>query len=134
LKSKVDELGHANSDMQNLMDATAIATVFLDRDLRITRFTPSAVTLFNLIATDVGRPLSHLRTQLQYPELADDARRVLERLALVEREVGASDGNWYLVRMLPYRTLDDRIAGVVLTFVDISERKQGQEALRRSED
>ncbi|MDI4667294.1 PAS domain-containing protein, partial [Xanthobacter autotrophicus] len=102
LKSKVDELGHANSDMQNLMDATAIATVFLDRDLRITRFTPSAVTLFNLIATDVGRPLSHLRTQLQYPELADDARRVLERLALVEREVGASDGNWYLVRMLPY--------------------------------
>lgn len=134
LKSKVDELGHANSDMQNLMDATAIATVFLDRDLRITRFTPSAVTLFNLIGTDVGRPLSHLRTQLQYPELADDARRVLERLALVEREVGASDGNWYLVRMLPYRTLDDRIAGVVLTFVDISERKQGQEALRRSED
>ncbi|AVS74748.1 PAS domain S-box protein [Paracidovorax cattleyae] len=134
LKSKVDELGHANSDMQNLMDATAIATVFLDRDLRITRFTPSAVTLFNLIATDVGRPLSHLRTQLQYPELAEDARRVLERLALVEREVGASDGNWYLVRMLPYRTLDDRIAGVVLTFVDISERKQGQEALRRSED
>ncbi|AVS81653.1 histidine kinase [Paracidovorax avenae] len=134
LKSKVDELGHANSDMQNLMDATAIATVFLDRDLRITRFTPSAVTLFNLIATDVGRPLSHLRTQLQYPELSEDARRVLERLALVEREVGASDGNWYLVRMLPYRTLDDRIAGVVLTFVDISERKQGQEALRRSED
>ncbi len=69
------------------MDATAIATVFLDRDLRITRFTPSAVTLFNLIATDVGRPLSHLRTQLQYPELSEDARRVLERLALVEREV-----------------------------------------------
>ncbi|WP_269769853.1 PAS domain S-box protein [Paracidovorax citrulli] len=134
LKSKVDELGHANSDMQNLMDATAIATVFLDRDLRITRFTPSAVTLFHLISTDVGRPLSNLRTQLQYPELAEDARRVLERLALVEREVGASDGNWYLVRMLPYRTLDDRIAGVVLTFVDISERKQGQEALRRSED
>ncbi|KAF1047405.1 chemotaxis protein CheB [Xylophilus sp.] len=134
LKSKVDELGHANSDMQNLMDATAIATVFLDRDLRITRYSPSAVALFNLIATDVGRPLAHLHTQLRYPELVDDARRVLERLAPVERQVGEPGSHSYLVRLLPYRTLDDRIAGVVLTFVDISERVKGAEALRQSED
>ncbi len=127
LKSKVDELGHANSDMHNLMDATAIATVFLDRELRITRFTPSAVTLFNLIPTDVGRPLTDLTTQLHYPELGEDAQRVLERLVPIEREVGQADGSWYLARLLPYRTIEDRIAGVVLSFVNITERKQAEE-------
>nr|WP_145547003.1 PAS domain S-box protein [Variovorax boronicumulans] len=134
LKSKVDELGHANSDMHNLMDATAIATVFLDRDLRITRFTPSAVALFNLIPTDVGRPLSDLTSHLDYPNLGSDAAQVLERLAPIEHEVDEEGGNRFLVRMLPYRTLDDHIGGVVLTFVDITERKRGQEALRRSEE
>ena len=79
LKSKVDELGHANSDLQNLMAATAIATVFLDRELRITRFTPSAVDLFNLIPADVGRPLADLATGSTTRELSDDAERVLER-------------------------------------------------------
>ncbi|MDR6536579.1 PAS domain S-box protein [Variovorax soli] len=127
LKNKVDELGRANSDMQNLMDATAIASVFLDRELRITRYTPSAVTLFNLIPTDLGRPLTDLTTQLRYPELGDDAQRVLERLVPIEREVGQADGSWYLARLLPYRTIEDRIAGVVLSFVDITERKQAEE-------
>jgi two-component system CheB/CheR fusion protein len=134
LKSKVDELGHANSDMQNLMDATAIATVFLDRQLRITRYTPSAITLFNFIASDIGRPLAHLHTQLLYPQLVEDANLVLERLAPVERQIGAPPGRSYLVRLLPYRTVDDRIAGVVLTFVDITERLEDAEALRQSED
>jgi two-component system CheB/CheR fusion protein len=134
LKSNVDELAHANSDMHNLMDATAIATIFLDRDLRITRYTPSARTLFKLIPTDVGRPLSDLTTELDYPALSDDARRVLDRLIPVETEVGKAGDGWFLVRVLPYRTLDDHIAGVVLTFVDISELKQAQEALRASED
>jgi two-component system CheB/CheR fusion protein len=134
LKSKVDELGHANSDMQNLMDATAIATVFLDRDLHITRYTPSAVTLFNLIPTDIGRPLSHLTNQLDYPQLDTDARRVLHGLIPIEREVGDAQSRWYLVRMLPYRTSDDRIAGIVLTLVDVTERKRSQEALRLSEE
>jgi len=127
LKSKVDELGHANSDLHNLMDATAIATVFLDRELRITRYTPSAVTLFNLIPTDVGRPLTYLTTQLDYPELGDDAQRVLERLVPIEREVGQADKSWHLARLLPYRTIEDRIAGVVLSFVNITERKQAEE-------
>jgi two-component system CheB/CheR fusion protein len=134
LKSKVDELGHANSDMQNLMDATAIATVFLDRQLCITRYTPSAVSLFNFIATDIGRPLAHLNTQLHYPELVEDAELVLDRLTPVERRISNASGRSYLVRLLPYRTVDDRIAGVVLTFVDITERLQDAEALRRSED
>ncbi|MBL0727191.1 PAS domain S-box protein [Piscinibacter sp. HJYY11] len=129
LKSKVDELGHANSDMHNLMDATAIATVFLDRQLRITRYTPSAVSLFHLIATDVGRPLADLTSPLRYPTLGADAKSALETLTTVEREVGERGGHWYLARIRPYRTIDDRIAGVVLTFVDITDRKRSQEAL-----
>jgi two-component system CheB/CheR fusion protein len=127
LKNKVDELGHSNSDMQNLMDATAIATVFLDRELAIMRYTPSAVALFNLIPSDVGRPLADLATRLDYPRLGDDAARVLERLVPIEREMGLPDGTWFLTRMLPYRTDEDRIAGVVLSFIDITDRKQAEE-------
>jgi two-component system CheB/CheR fusion protein len=134
LKSKVDELGSANSDMLNLMDATAIPTVFLDRDLRITRYTPPAVSVFKLIPADVGRPLSDLRIDLDYPELAEDAERVLRRLAPVEREIARGADVWFLARMSPYRTIDDRIAGVVLTLVDISERRRTEHALREGEE
>jgi len=134
LKSKVDELGSANSDMLNLMDATAIPTVFLDRDLCITRYTPPAVGVFNLIPADVGRPLSDLRSDLQYPELAEDAERVLRRLVPIEREIARGADAWYSARMLPYRTVDDRIAGVVLTLVDVSERRRTEQALRTGEE
>ena len=127
LKNKVEELAHSNSDMHNLMDATAIATVFLDRDLSIMRYTPSAVSLFNLIPSDVGRPLADLATRLEYPSLSDDAARVLNRLVPVEREMGLPDGTWFLMRLLPYRTVEDRIAGVVLSFIDITQRKQAEE-------
>jgi two-component system CheB/CheR fusion protein len=130
LKSKVEQLSQANSDIQNLMDATQIATVFLDRELRIMRYTPAAVSLFNLIPSDIGRPLVHMATQLDYPELAADAARVLQRLVPVEREVGQADGNWYLARLMPYRTTDDRIAGLVFTFIDITERKRAEEVRR----
>ncbi|VTU39432.1 Autoinducer 2 sensor kinase/phosphatase LuxQ [Variovorax sp. PBL-H6] len=126
LKTKVDELAHSNSDMQNLMDATAIATIFLDRDLCITRYTPMAVRLFNLIPGDLGRPLSDLTPKLQYPELGGDAQEVLDRLAPIEREVGRPDGSWFLARLSPYRAAEDRIAGVVLSFIDISERKKAE--------
>ena len=134
LKIKVEELGSSNSDMLNLMDATDIATVFLDRRLCVTRFTPKAVELFHLIKSDLGRPLADLASQLDYPDLFDDSRRVLKSLATVEREVSRNDEQWFMVRALPYRTLDDRIAGVVLTFVDITERKRSQEALRHSQE
>ncbi|HSH92253.1 MAG TPA: PAS domain S-box protein, partial [Ramlibacter sp.] len=130
LKGKVDELAHANSDMHNLMNATAIAIVFLDRELQIERYTPSAVTLFSLIPSDVGRPLADLSTRLDYPDLSNDAKRVLERLVPVEREVGLPDGKWFMSRLLPYRTMDDRIAGVVVSFIDITERKAAEEVRR----
>ncbi len=123
LKSKVDELGHANSDLHNLMGATAIATVFLDRDLRIMRFTPPAVELFSFIPTDIGRPLGDLQHRLKYPQLLADASRVLSQLVPVEREVEETSGLFFLARLLPYRTTDDRIAGVVITFVDVTERQ-----------
>ncbi len=115
------------------MGATAIATVFLDRDLHITRFTPPAVELFNLIPTDLGRPLANLQHRLTYPELLSDAGRVLQHLLLVEREVAESSGRFFLARLLPYRTTDDRIAGVVLTFVDVTDRQLAQQAVQRAQ-
>ena len=129
MKAKVDELAGANSDLQNLMASTAIAIVFLDRALTITRYTPTAVELFHLIPSDRGRPLSDLRHKLDYPLLIDDAEKVLRTLIPTEREVRDSE-RWFLARLQPYRTQDDVIAGVVLTFVDISERKLSVEALR----
>jgi two-component system CheB/CheR fusion protein len=133
LKSKVDELGRANSDLQNLMASTNIATVFLDRSACIKRYTPAAVALFSLIPSDVGRPLADLRHQLKYDSLVADAQRVIEQLGLIEREVCSAEGKWFLVRLLPSRTIEDQIAGLVLTFVDITERKQAEELLQVSE-
>ena len=127
LKGNIEELGRANSDLQNLMASTNIATVFLDRELYITRFTPSAVAIFHLIPADVGRPLSDLRGTLDYDALAADAARVLETLNLVEREIRSTDGRHFLARLLPYRTTDDHIVGVGLTFIDITARKLAEE-------
>jgi two-component system CheB/CheR fusion protein len=134
LKSKVEEVAHANSDLHNLMAATAIATVFVDRELNIVRFTPPASSIFRLIPTDVGRPLSDLTHQLTYPDLIADAQSVVNTLAVVEREVPDKSGKWYLARLLPYRTLDDHIEGVVLTFVDITRRQQAEELLQLSNE
>jgi len=129
LKSKVDELSRANSDLDNLMGATAIATVFLDRDLRITRFTEAAVELFHLLPGDVGRPLSNFQSRLDYPNLVADARKVLSKLIAVECQVEADDQRFFLVRLLPYRSADDRIGGVVLTLVDVSEQRRAADNL-----
>lgn len=126
LNAKIEELARANSDMQNLMNATSIATIFLDRSLRITRYTPMAVTLFGFIPGDLGRPLDDLMSQLQYPELPEDAALVLDQLTPLEREVGTAEGGWLLSRVVPYRSIEDRIAGVVLSFIDITERKRAE--------
>ncbi len=130
LTSKVDQLGVTNSDLNNLMSATDIATVFLDRDLRIMRFTPSAKALFNFISTDLGRPLSDLSRKLDYPEIVADAEQAIAHLRPAEREVRAGD-HYFLARTLPYRTADDRIAGVVFTFLDITTIKRAEDATAR---
>jgi two-component system CheB/CheR fusion protein len=133
LQAKVEETAKANDDLQNLIASTGIATIFMDRGMRVKRFTPAAVGLFNLIATDVGRSLLDITHRLDYPELAADAVATFESLRLIEREVPSSDGNWYLARLLPYRTSDDRIDGAVLTLTDITERRRAEAKLRANE-
>lgn len=132
-RHKVVELSQLSDDLQHLMAATHIATLFLDRQLRILRFTPQIGELFSLRTMDRGRPLSDLTHRLRYDGLINDAAAVLAQLVPIEREVQDEAGNWYLVRIRPYRTGDDRIDGVVLTFVDITARKQSEQALRHSE-
>jgi two-component system CheB/CheR fusion protein len=134
LKQKVDELAHSNSDLHNLMVSTAIPTIFMDRQLRIMLYTPSAVGIFNLIATDIGRPLMDLKHRLRYPMLEADAREVLSQLTPAEREIADESGErCYLVRLLPYRTVDDHVRGVVLTLVDITESRRSAAALKSTE-
>ena len=126
---KVEELGQLTSDLQNLLLATDIATLFLDRSLRILRFTPRVGEIFNVRVTDRGRPLTDITHRLGYGELVDDARTVLTTLVPIDREVQSEDGTWYLARVLPYRTVDQKIDGVVLTFVDVSALKRVQAEL-----
>lgn len=133
-RHKVEELAQLTSDLQNLLTATDIATLFLDRDLRILRFTPKLGELFNIRITDRGRPISDLTHRLGYDGLSNDARTVLGRLIPIEREVKDEAGRWYLTRILPYRSGEDRIEGIVITFVDITKRRHTEEALRASEE
>jgi two-component system, chemotaxis family, CheB/CheR fusion protein len=133
LKRKVDEISHTNSDLQNLMTSTDLGVVFLDRALNIKRFTPRVQDLINVIPSDVGRPLAHLTHRLQTDDLPALAQSVLDTLRTVEREVQSRDGRRYLARMLPYRSLEDRIDGVVLTFVEVSDLRDAVDARQRSE-
>jgi len=127
LREKIEELGRVNSDLQNLMSSTDIGTVFLDRGLQIKRYTARAQELFNITSADIGRPLEHFTHKLDYAALTEDAEAVLATLHGREREVGSADNRWYLARLLPYRTIDDKIDGVVLNFVDITDHRQAEE-------
>jgi len=131
LQSKVDELSEANNDMQNLLDSTDIATVFLDNDLNIKRFTDQARGLVMLRETDIGRPISELASNLDHEGLMADCRGVLRSLGSRESEIRSKDGSWYLMRIMPYRTADNVIDGLVLTFVDINRLKDAEKDLRR---
>lgn len=130
LQSKVDDLSLVNSDMKNLLNSTDIATIFLDNVLHIRRFTTPATTLYKLIASDVQRPLSDIVNDLEYPELEADALEVLRTLMFSEKQVATRDGRWYTVRIMPYRTSDNVIDGVVLIFINITESKRLETQLR----
>ena len=134
LQTKVDDLSVTNSDMKNLLDSTDIATMFLDNDLHIRRFTAQATKIIKLIAADVGRPMTDLASDLDYPDLAADAVEVLRTLASTEKSIATHDGRWFTVRIMPYRTLDNRIDGVVITFADITLAKSLEAELRDKKD
>lgn len=134
LKLKLEGVSRAHSDLQNLMAAADFGTLFLDPSLRIKRFTPPVTDLFNVTANDEGRPITDFTHRLQYPELADHARAVLTNLAPIEHEARSHDERWYLVRIRPYRTVDDKIDGVVMTFVDITERRRAEGVHRDTEE
>jgi two-component system CheB/CheR fusion protein len=132
LQKKIDELSQANNDMSNLLAGTGVGTVFVDHQLCIQRFTPAATNVINLIQTDVGRPVGHIVSNLVgYDRLVQDVQEVLDTLFPKEAEVQTQDGLWYLMRILPYRTLENVIEGAVLTFVDVTELKRAETGLRR---
>jgi two-component system CheB/CheR fusion protein len=133
LKLKLDAISRAHSDLQNLMAATDFGTLFLDARLRIKRFTDHVTDLFRITPADEGRPITDFAHQLEYADLIKDARTVLADLAPIRREIRSRADRWFDVRLRPYRTVEDKIDGVVITFVDISDRRQIEEALRASE-
>ncbi|MGE0100580.1 MAG: CheR family methyltransferase [Hydrogenophaga sp.] len=133
LQIKVADLSRANNDMNNLLAGTGIGTLFVDHDLRILRFTPATSTIINLIPGDVGRPIGHIASNLVgYGSLVDDVMKVLSTLENFELDVQTSQGRWYTMHIRPYRTLDYVIEGAVITFVDITEVRAAQEALRKA--
>ena len=123
-------LSALNDDLINLFSSTDIAVIFLDEGLRIKRYTPTATKLFNLIATDIDRPIYHITMALAYNDLAEDAKKVLNTLIPLEKEVKAEDGRWFTIRIFPYRTVENAIAGLVLTFVETSRFQKMNQELR----
>lgn len=133
LQSKIEDLSWVNNDMENLLNSTEIATVFLDSALNVRRFTDYATHLFKLIPGDVGRPLSDVVSDLDYAALQTDAREVLRTLIFIEKQVATKDARWFKVRIMPYRTHDNMIDGVVITFIDINSSKQVEMGLENTQ-
>lgn len=128
-QQKIEELSKASSDLNNLLASTEVGTIFLDRNLYIQRFTPSVTDFVNLIQSDVGRPISHIVSNIEYDGLVDDAKEVLRRLTPKEHEVRTKNGRWYQMRILPYRTIENVIEGVVVTFSEITRLKEALASL-----
>ncbi len=132
LQARVDAMSRVENDWENLLNSTDIASLFLNDELRIRRFTTKAANIFNLLPGDVDRPITDLATDLNYPEMASDMKKVLKTLVFMEKEVATHDGRWFAVRIMPYRTLDNKIDGIVITFTDVTEAKTLEVKLRET--
>ncbi|QNE39724.1 chemotaxis protein CheR [Hymenobacter sp. NBH84] len=130
--ARTEELTQSANDMKNLLDATEIAIIFLDNDMLVKRFTPPVSRIVNLMPSDVGRPLMHFASNLRYEHLVRDVQQVLSRLTSQEANIQAVNGQWYTMRILPYRTLDNYISGAVITFTEITSLKQMEKQLQES--
>lgn len=126
LQNKVDQLSEVNDDMNNLLNSIEIPTIFVDKDIKIKRFTKETTKLINLIPSDVGRPLKDIVSNVEYDDLINDTKEVMDRVIFKEKEVRTKDKKWYLARIIPYKTLENIIDGAVITFTDISEQKEAQ--------
>ncbi len=132
LQLKIEQLTQAENDMHNLLDSTKIGIIFLDNDLKIKRFTDEATKMINLIPSDIGRPIGHIATNLDYGDLVKEAKRVLQSLMSMEVEVKTKDkGRKYLMSIMPYRTIENAIDGVTITFADINQLT-GRRSQRRN--
>lgn len=134
LQNKVAEMAEINDDMNNLLNSTEIATIFVDKDIKIKRFTKEATNLINLIPYDIGRPLKDIASNLEYNKLIEDVQDVIKRVIYKEKEVHTKDGKWYLARIVPYKTYENIIDGAVVTFVDIDQQKKAQIVTQHSLD
>ena len=132
LQSKVEDYSKVDSDMKNLLNSTDIATLFLDKDLNIRRFTNQATKVFKLIKSDIGRRFTDIASDLHYGELVDDANEVLRTLIFIQKQIPTKDGRWFSIRIMPYRTVDDRIDGLVITFFNLTDLKQIESEDRKS--
>lgn len=131
LQTKLDDLALAQGDMQNLLNSTDIATLFLDSALNVRRFTDKIRRIIHLRDGDIGRPLSDLASTLNYPQLNDDANETLRTLTFTEKQITTTDGLWFMVRIKPYRTLANVVQGVVITLIDITAAKELESRLRQ---
>ncbi|MBM9591001.1 PAS domain-containing protein [Leptospira sp. 201903075] len=134
LQNKIDEYILITNDFKNLLDGTDVATIFLDKELRIRRYTKQVSRVFNMIPSDIGRPIMDLGSKLDYPDFFNDAKEVLETLLYKEIEIQSTLKIWYLAKIMPYRTIDDRILGLVITFTNITKTKDLEFALRNIND
>ncbi len=132
LQAKLDELSATSNDMKNLLNSTEIATVFLDNSLKVRRFTEHVNQIIKLIPGDIGRPVTDLAIGLLYPDLANDAREVLRTLIPLDKSLVSQDGRWFATRLMPYRTFDNRISGIVITFTDMTVVKKLEAELHAS--
>ena len=133
-QNKIEELSEANNDLKNFLNNTDIGMVFLDKDFKIRKYTPAVTEVINIMEMDVGRPIEHITRNIEGSGFMEDVRSVLINLVPVEKEISTKKGKWYLMRILPYRTVNNVVEGIVITFLDINEKKQFEDKLEKERD